>query len=117
MSRDSRVCSAKDLPPGARRIIEVGGREIGVFNVNGRYYALRNICPHQGAPLCLGEVDGTLLPSRPGEYVPGREGEIIRCPWHAWEFDLVSGKSLFDARIRVKTFEVVLRNGDVYVRA
>ena len=51
-----------ELPPGERRIVEVDGHLIGVFNVQGRYYALRNRCPHQGAPLCLGAIKGMALP-------------------------------------------------------
>jgi nitrite reductase/ring-hydroxylating ferredoxin subunit len=96
-----------ELPPGERRIVEVAGRSIGVFNVHGKYYALRNRCPHQGAPLCLGAIKGMALPSKPGEYVWGREGEILRCPWHGWEFDILTGRSIFNPhRVRVRTYEV-----------
>ena len=58
-----------ELPPGERKIVEVEGRSIGVFNVHGAFYALRNSCPHQGGPLCLGRIKGMTLPSAPGEYV------------------------------------------------
>ena len=98
-----------ELPPGERTIVEVEGRSIGVFNVHGQYYALRNRCPHQGAPLCLGAIKGMPLPSKPGEYVWGREGEILRCPWHGWEFDITSGRSIFNPhRMRVRTYEVTV---------
>lgn len=101
------VCRTAELPPGERRIVEVGSRSIGVFNVHGKYYALRNVCPHQMAPLCKGVVTGTTLPSRPGEYRWAREGEILRCPWHAWEFDITTGRSVFNPhKMRVKTYEV-----------
>ncbi|HET7559317.1 MAG TPA: Rieske (2Fe-2S) protein [Limnochordia bacterium] len=103
------VCRQDELPPGKRRIVEAGGRSIGVFNVHGRYYALKNVCPHQQAPLCLGRVAGTTLPGAVGEYRYGREGEIIRCPWHGWEFDLTTGRSIFNPhRVRVKTYEVAV---------
>jgi 3-phenylpropionate/trans-cinnamate dioxygenase ferredoxin subunit len=98
-----------ELPPGERIIMEVEGRSIGVFNVHGQYYALRNRCPHQGAPLCLGAIKGLALPSKPGEYRWGREGEILRCPWHGWEFDITSGRSIFNPhRIHVRTYEVTV---------
>lgn len=101
------VGRADELPPGSRTIVEAGGRSIGVFNVGGRYYALRNACPHQGAPLCLGQVGGTALPSAPGRYRWGREGEILRCPWHGWEFDLTNGRSVFNPhRTRVRAYRV-----------
>src|SRR5439155_21585233 len=81
------VCGLAELPAGQRRIVEVEGRSIGVFNVHGSLYALPNVCPHQGAPLCLGLVTGLMRPSAPGVFEWTREGEILRCPWHGWEFD------------------------------
>ena len=103
------VGRASELPPGSRRIVEAEGRSIGVFNVNGSYYALRNSCPHQAAPLCRGTVTGTTLPSKPGEYIWAREGEIVRCPWHGWEFDITSGQSVFNPhKLRVKTYKVTV---------
>lgn len=103
------VARTSEIPPGERKIVEVEGRSIGVFNVHGEYYALRNACPHQGAPLCLGSVQGTAVPSRPGEYRWEREGEILRCPWHGWEFDLTTGQSIFNPhRTRVRSYQVTV---------
>lgn len=104
---DFVVGRASEILPGQRKIVEVAGRSIGIFNVEGRYYALRNACPHQGAPLCLGSVHGTFEESRPGEYVWGRQGRILRCPWHGWEFDLTTGQSVFNPhRTRVRSYRV-----------
>lgn len=101
------VCPVKELPPGGRRIVEAGGRSIGVFNVHGRYYALRNTCPHQSAPLCIGPVTGTNVPLGPYELSYERDGEIVRCPWHGWEFDILTGRSIFNPhKVRVRSFEV-----------
>ncbi len=98
-----------EIPPGERRIVEVAGRSIGVFNVKGRFYALRNACPHQGAPLCAGRIVGTPLPGPPGEYRWSREGEVIRCPWHGWEFDITTGRSVFNPHAtRVRSYEVTV---------
>jgi nitrite reductase/ring-hydroxylating ferredoxin subunit len=103
------VCKASELPAGERKIVQVDGRSIGVFNVKGAYYALRNNCPHQGAPLCAGSIKGMMLPSMPGTYLYGREGEIVTCPWHMWEFDITTGKSIYDPhKCLVKTYEVTL---------
>src|SRR5690242_17908379 len=103
------VGKVAEIGPGQRKIVTVEGISIGVFNVGGTYYALRNRCPHQGAPLCQGSVKGTALPSAPGEYVWAREGEILRCPWHGWEFDLLTGRSLFNPhKVRVRTYEVTV---------
>ena len=102
-----------ELPPGERKIVEVEGRSIGVFNVHGQFYALRNRCPHQAAPLCLGAIKGMMLPGKPGEYIWAREGEILRCPWHGWEFDITTGRSIFNPhKTRVKTYEVTVEPED-----
>ena len=107
------VAETAELPPGTRRIVEVGGRSIGVFNVGGEYLAIRNRCPHQGGPLCEGVTVGAITSEQPGEYHHDRPGEIIRCPWHAWEFDLRTGASWFDpARQRVRAYDVEVRAGD-----
>jgi nitrite reductase/ring-hydroxylating ferredoxin subunit len=74
---------------------------------------LRNSCPHQGAPLCRGAITGMTVPSTPGEYVWAREGEILRCPWHGWEFDVTSGRSVCNPhRTRVKTYEVTVEEDE-----
>ena len=103
------VARAAEMPPGSRRIVEVAGRSIGVFNVGGNFYALRNRCPHQGAPLCLGSLGGTAAPGPPGVYRWEREGEILRCPWHGWEFDVTTGRSVFNPHgTRVRSYEVTI---------
>lgn len=103
------VCRLSELPPGERRIVIIGGRSIGVLNVGGVLHALRNSCPHQNAPLCLGLITGTTLAGRPYEYEYGREGEIIKCPWHGWEFEIATGRSIFNPhKVRVRTYEVTV---------
>jgi nitrite reductase (NADH) small subunit len=103
------IGNVKELPAGLSTIVTLEGRSIGVFHVNEQFYALRNTCPHQGAPLCVGTVTGMTLPSNPGEYVYGRDGEIVRCPWHGWEFDITTGKSICDPhKLLVKTYEVAV---------
>ena len=103
------IGKVSEIPPGQRKIVEVEGLSIGVFNVHGKFYALKNTCPHQAGPLCLGSLKGTALPSQPGEYIWGREGEILRCPWHGWEFDVTNGRSIWNPhRCRTKSYEVTI---------
>lgn len=105
------VARASEIPPGERLIVDVDGRSIGVFNVHGRFYALRNVCPHQSAPLCRGAVKGMFMPSKPGEFRWDRDGEILRCPWHGWEFDILTGKSIFNPhRMRVRSYPVTVES-------
>jgi len=92
--------------------VTLEGRSIGVFNVGREFFALRNVCPHQGGPLCQGVLSGFVVPGPPGEYRYLRRGEILRCPWHGWEFDIRTGQSYFDpARTRVYAYPVELVAG------
>jgi len=101
------VATIDEIPPGERKIVEVAGRSIGVFNVGGEFFALRNRCPHQGGPMCTGRLAGAVESSKPGEYRYSRRGEMLRCPWHGWEFDIRTGQSWFDpAKTRVRAYEV-----------
>ncbi len=115
--RRVEVGPVEELPPGARKIVVPfrGRAGIGVFNVNGSYHALRNLCPHKSGPLCTGRVSGSWwwpMPrrrSRTPISISSRDGEIIRCPWHMWEFEIATGRCLVDAKARVKTYPVVGR--------
>lgn len=108
------VARAGEIAPGERKLVTVGGRSIAIFNVGGEFLALRNRCPHQGAPLCAGELFGVLESTQPGEYVHRRPGEMVRCPWHGWEFDLRTGRSWFDPeRTRVRSYPVTVRRGGI----
>jgi len=73
--------------------VEAGGLSVGVFNIDDKYYALNNVCPHQFAPLCEGDltphVAADEVDAEKCEYE--RPGEIITCPWHNWEFDVKNG--------------------------
>jgi nitrite reductase/ring-hydroxylating ferredoxin subunit len=103
------VCRTEELPPGERKIVTANGRSVGVFNVGGRYYALRNRCPHRAAPLCLGRVRGLVVSDGPYGVRLEREGEIIACPWHGWEFDITTGRSHFNPhKLRVRTYDVTV---------
>lgn len=101
------VGTVAELPPGSRKIVEINGRSIGVFNVNGEYFAVRNTCPHQGGPLCEGAQTGLRQSTMPGEYTYTRRGEILRCPWHGWEFDMRTGQSWWNPeKIRTRAYRV-----------
>lgn len=103
------ICRAEDLQPGAVRIAEAEKRSIGIFNIRGHFYALRNTCPHKGAPLCRGIITGLVVSDEPLQMKMTRDGEIVRCPWHGWEFDITSGRSVYNPhRMRVKTYDVAV---------
>ncbi|MGI8406884.1 MAG: Rieske (2Fe-2S) protein [Thermomicrobiales bacterium] len=109
------VAHVSERTPGSMKLVEVKGLSIGLFNVHGEFVAVLNLCPHELAPVCRGRLRGTTLPSPPGEYRWGREGEIIACPWHGWELDLLTGKALADAKARLKRYDVVVEDDVVFV--
>jgi nitrite reductase (NADH) small subunit len=110
-----RVCAANELASGQRLVVDLGGRSVGVFNVEGSFYALHNRCPHRGGALCLGPVTGVTRSTDDFEYVYADEGRILRCAWHGWEFEIATGRALADPRIRAKTFPVTVEDGEVVV--
>ncbi|WP_020616190.1 Rieske (2Fe-2S) protein [Paenibacillus daejeonensis] len=115
MTKGYVVGKVADIPAGSKKLVEAGGRTIGVFNVNGVFYALRNVCPHQGAELCKGLIKPYVVSSGPGHFEYEREGEIIRCPWHQWEFDIKSGCMIIDPATRTKSYEVTVETFGVSV--
>ncbi len=109
------VGDAGDVEPGGRVIRSVDGLSVGIFNVHGRFYALHNRCPHAGGALCQGPVSGTTVSTPDFRYGYEREGEILRCAWHGWEFEIETGRSLVDARVRARTYPVEVEDGRLYV--
>lgn len=102
------VGTVSEILPGSKKIVDVDGRSIGVYNVNGSYHAILNRCPHQGGPLCQGRTAGFLKTEKPGgPYEYTRKGEIVRCPWHGWEFDIQTGQSWVSPdNVRVRNYDV-----------
>ncbi len=120
----TRVVVAKvwEIPPGERKIVVPfrGRAGIGVFNVKGDFYALRNICPHKRGPLCTGELTGRIGAEAPpsgyaAELTVDGDGELLRCPWHQWPFDIATGRCLVDPKVRVKTYPVRVIDNDIVV--
>ena len=106
------VAAVADFPPGTRRLVEAEERKIAVFNVRGEYFALNDRCPHEGGSLCAGKLTGLVIAREPGAYEWTRDGEIIRCPWHGWEFDVRTGRSQCDPqKIRVRLYDVHVEHG------
>ncbi|MEW9673949.1 Rieske (2Fe-2S) protein [Ammoniphilus sp. 3BR4] len=108
------ICSAEELKPGQRKLVELDGVEIAMVNVEGKLYAFRNQCPHQGVPMVQGLIGGAMLPSEPGQYIYGCDDEIVRCPLHGWEFDMKTGKSLFDPdRVSIMSYGIQEVEGSI----
>ena len=93
------VGQKSEFPQGTGRVVDVAGTPVAVFNVAGSFHGIHNICIHQGAPLGEGILDGNQ----------------VTCPWHAWEYDVTTGVSTFNPRVRVARFEVKIEGDQVLV--
>jgi nitrite reductase (NADH) small subunit len=113
------VGDLSDFPEGGHKVVRIGRREIGVFNVGGALYGLPNVCPHQTGPLCEGKLPlGTLVSRAENdwsfEWV--HEGEIVACPWHGLEYHLPTGRCLAFPNVTLRSYEVVVEDGKVKIR-
>ncbi len=87
------------IEAGEGAVVEVDGRSIAIFNVDGTFHAIDNTCKHMGGPLGEGELDG----------------DVVTCPWHGWEFNVTSGQSELDESVAVEKLEVKVEDGAVMV--
>lgn len=94
-----RVAAVGELAPGEGRVVEVGGRILALFNVDGAYHCIDNACPHRGGPLGEGDL----------------EGRVVSCPWHAWRWDVTSGANTNNPAVRVAAYAVTVDDGAVFV--
>jgi nitrite reductase (NADH) small subunit len=113
-----RVGTVDDVRRDGCRVVDVAGRPVGVISVGEEFYAVGDRCPHMGASMCTGSLGGTFVPSEPHELVYGMTDRVLRCPWHGWEFDLASGRSLLEPdRIGLVTYRVSQEDGQVVLHA
>lgn len=92
-----KVASKNEIEPGSGKVIETGGKAIALFNAEGEFYAIDNTCAHQGGPLGEGMLDG----------------KVVTCPWHAWEYDVSSGKCQTNPSVIQKKYSVKVQGDDI----
>jgi nitrite reductase/ring-hydroxylating ferredoxin subunit len=111
------VARASEVPAGAVKLVTAAGREIGIFNLGGAYFALANRCPHAGGPLCAGKIVSLVQSDGPGSYRLARAQEFLRCPWHGWEFDIRTGQSWCDPNdLKARAFAVTVEPGEALAK-
>lgn len=110
------ICGLEELGPGEIRPAKVAGRSIAVACLtDGTYRAIADTCPHEAASLSAGRIERMWVSERVGEHRSG-ERHVLVCPWHNFEFDAETGRSLCEpARLRVKTYEAILEGGEIVV--
>ena len=99
MANFVKVAQTSEIPAGQGKCVEVEGRRLAIFNVDGSYYAIDDVCQHQGGPLGEGELNG----------------KIVTCPWHGWEYDVTSGINTFDTDLKQEQFQVKVDGNDILV--
>lgn len=110
------VTRLDELADAKPRLFTIEGRSIGLIRTNGSVYAVRNVCPHKRAPVCRGTLRGTMLPSDPGTFIFGLEDQVLQCPWHGWEFDLNTGRTVCgESSKKLTLYPVTLKDDSVYV--
>ncbi len=95
-----RVAKASEIPTETGKLVEVGGKQIALFQVDGLYYALDNTCTHRGGPLSEGET----------------QGKAVQCPWHGAQFSLETGEALAPpATVGVSCYPVRQQGDDIEI--
>jgi nitrite reductase/ring-hydroxylating ferredoxin subunit len=121
MERDRHVVAeAGEISEGDVLLTLVDGMEIAVYYLDGEYYAYANWCPHQGGPVCEGKIGGTRTAtfdreSLSTEYEWVKEGKLLSCPWHWWQFDIKTGECI-SRNIKLISYEVTVNDGDIIVQ-
>jgi nitrite reductase/ring-hydroxylating ferredoxin subunit len=94
------VTTAAEVAPGTGCVVDIAGKALAIFNVDGQYAAVDNTCPHRGGPLGEGDL----------------EGHVVRCPWHGWGWDVTTGANVNNPAVRIGCYPVTVRDGVVFVR-
>jgi nitrite reductase (NADH) small subunit len=95
----ARAAKTTEIAPGTIKEFQVEGKPVAVANVDGKFYAINNTCLHRGGPLGQGPL----------------EGKIVTCPWHAWEYDVTTGKISQNPAVGVNSYPVEVRGDDIFV--
>jgi nitrite reductase (NADH) small subunit len=116
-----RVGPESLVPEETGLLLRAGGHEIGIFRVPDGYRAYENVCLHQGGPVCtgivIGKVEQVLRDDKTVAFERESTDELhVICPWHGWEYDLDNGECATDRRLRLRSFEVELEDGELFVR-
>ncbi|MBT2276315.1 Rieske (2Fe-2S) protein [Rhodococcus qingshengii] len=117
--REHVVATVSEIEPGDHKVVPIGKHGVGVYNVNGKFYAIANYCPHEGGPLCSGRTRGQAVvdESQAGGQSETRPGEFIYCPWHQWGFELATGTTAVKPEWSIRTYPVRVDGENVIVIA
>jgi nitrite reductase (NADH) small subunit len=110
------VGSIDDFEEGRFSIVVVDAKELGILRTGDEFFAVRNVCAHVGAPVCLGTVAPDLRTEEDGETLTlDRSRPTLICGWHRWEYDVRTGRQLIDRTNKLKTYPVTTSDKRVLV--
>jgi nitrite reductase/ring-hydroxylating ferredoxin subunit len=114
------VATESELEEGDQIVTIINGLEVSIFNIDNEYYAYANWCAHQAGPVCEGRITGTVTSTYDRETGEERrtyekEGEVLNCPWHGWEYDIKSGECLSKNGVSLPSFPVEVNKGKIFV--
>lgn len=109
-----KVARLDDLAEGRPAVFTAAGREIVLVRWRGDVYALRNVCPHMSESFAAGFLRERITSCVVGGATLDREMVIV-CPWHGWEYSVRTGRSPTDPRLRVRSYAVSVKDGEVIV--
>jgi len=110
------VARCDQVKPGQPLIVTVQGKQVGLFHEGGDYFAVLDFCPHAGAPICRGRVSGAVACDEQGNLRYDHDRQVLRCPWHHWEFDLRTGKALLPIREKLRTYPIRVEDDHLLVQ-
>jgi nitrite reductase/ring-hydroxylating ferredoxin subunit len=119
-SKQYVAARSDEVPEHGRLVVDIGEVAVGIFRVDGELYAYENTCPHQGGPVCQGLVIPAVRELLTKEqaatgYAFDESDMRIVCPWHGYEFSILTGSHPGAAGIRLTPVVVREEDGDVYV--
>lgn len=115
------VAKEGKIANGERIVVELEGKDIGVFKIEDEYYAYLSWCVHQGGPCCEGSLGGTIDASFERDDLQVeldwvKEGKILYCPWHGWEYDITTGECQVDESFNLPSYDVEVEDEDIIVK-
>jgi nitrite reductase (NADH) small subunit len=98
-AKRAKVAEIDEIGPGQARVVDVEGRTLALFNVDGTFYAMDNTCAHRGGPLGEGDL----------------EGPLVVCPWHAWRWDVTTGRNANNPAVTMQCYPVRVEPDGIFV--
>jgi nitrite reductase/ring-hydroxylating ferredoxin subunit len=118
--KEVAIGRADAFPDPGRKVIEVDGIAVGVFRLNGKFFAYENVCPHMGGPVCRGKIIARVEERIADDKTSlglafSKDQTNVVCPWHGYEFDIATGRHQGNPRVRLFPVKIAVVDGDLVI--